>query len=93
MIIVEKFTFKEQKDFLIPESPLFRPLLDKNGFPLNGDETLRAMATCAEQWEKKNEIPVPIAQQNFVKWLKQGKKALDGGMTSEEYFKKTIIKS
>lgn len=89
---MNKFTFKEQKDLLLPQTGTQVAFKDKDGKPLSGEELLRRMAVAAEKWEQTEHKPVPIPEQKFIAWLKQGKKCLDEGMSSEEYFEKTLIK-
>lgn len=90
---MQKFSFKTKKDMIMFENGTYKPFKDKNGNPLSGDELLKQMAVIATEWEKKYGQPVPIPEQNFVAWLKQGKAELDKGMSSEEYFRKTLIRS
>lgn len=87
---MQKFSFSQKKDVLIPQSDVFRPPLDKDGKPLNGDALLRTMANIATTFEEKNKKPVPIPDQKFVAWLKQAKKLMDEGMTSAEIFSRTL---
>lgn len=89
---MKKFTFKQEKDMLIPQTGTQVVFKDKDGKELSGEELLKRMAISASKWEKETGTPVPIPEQKFIEWLKQGKKALDDGMSSEEYFQKTIIK-
>lgn len=88
---MQKFTFTERKDLLIPNTPMSRPLCDKDGRELSGDDLIRVMADMAEQWQKDTGCPVPIPEQQFVAWVRQASNMLDQGMSSEEIFKKTII--
>lgn len=88
---MQKFTFSEKKDVLFPNTNTFRPVMDKDGKVLNGDQLLCTMADIADAWTKKNKRPVPIAEQNFVQWLKDGAAFIRGGGKSEDYFSQTLV--
>lgn len=89
---MQSFSFNRKENILIPEVNNFRPFTDKNGHEVSGDNLLKSMAKIVEKWETKNKIPVPIADQKFVAWIKQAKIMLDSGMSSDEIFKRTLVR-
>lgn len=88
---MQKFSFKTQKDLLIPQTRTIIAFKDADGNQLSGDELLKRMGNMCEKWESEVGMPVPIPNQRWIAWLKQAKRELDGGMSSDEYFKKSII--
>lgn len=88
---MQKCSFTERKNVLIPNSPLSRPFYDADGNELSGDQLIKTMANMAITWEQKYKKPVPIPEQQFIAWLKQASNLLDKGMSSEEIFEKTLI--
>lgn len=90
---MQKFTFTEKKDLLIPNNNTFSPPLDANGQPLSGDELIKTFAKIVDKFETDNNRPVPIQDQRFISWLKQAAKLLNEGKSSEEIFKRTIATS
>lgn len=89
---MEKFSFSERKDILIPNQNKMTTLKDENGNPIVGDNLLLKFANIAIEYERKNNAPVPIPDQTFVNWLKDGKKYIEEGGSSEDYFRKTLVK-
>ena len=90
---MQKFSFKENKDVLIPESNNFQNFKDKNGNPIVNDALICKFADIAESYETKNRQPVPIEQQSFILWLKEAAGFIRKGGSSEEFFKRTIVRS
>lgn len=89
--MMQKFTFNRKKDIMIPETNNFSALKDKDGKVLDGDEVIKRFANIAVKYETTYNRPVPIANQKFIAWLKQAKRMLDNGETSEMIFQKTLI--
>lgn len=87
---MQKFSFSEKRNVLIPNQKVYKEFYDKDGKPLSGDGLIHAMAAMADKWEKQTHTPVPIPEQEFVAWIKQASKLLKEGKTSEEIFKQTI---
>lgn len=88
---MNKFTFNDRKEVIVPDSNNYVPFKDKDGKELKGDDLVKRMASIAENFESTNKRPVPIAEQNFIAWLKQAKKMLDEGKTSEDIFAQTLV--
>lgn len=93
VIILQKFSFKKNNEYILEDGAGFRQPKDEKGNPIVGDDLLRKMADIAVTFEKKNNRPVPIAQQNFIAWLKQAKNQMDKGVSSDEIFRRTIVRS
>lgn len=87
---MQKFSFKEQKDLLIPTTKNMVYPKDKNGRNLSGDEFIKKMATIAATFERKFKRPVPIPNQDFVAWLKQTKRLMDEGMKFDDIMSMTV---
>lgn len=90
---MQKFTFNKKQDLLIPETNMFTPLKNSKGETLSGDETIKRFAKIIDKFERTYNRPVPIAQQNFIAWVKQAKRMLDEGKTSEEIFAQTLVQN
>ena len=88
---MQKYSFTEKKDLLIPNTLMSRPFYDKDGKELSGDELIKVMARIADKWQNDTRRPVPIPEQQFVGWVRQASKLLDEGMSSDEIFRKTLI--
>lgn len=88
---MQKFSFREQKDMLFPETLNMVFPKDKNGNNLTGEEFIKKMANIVNKWEEKYNMPVPIQEQKFVAWLKQTKNFMDNGMSFEDVLKKTVV--
>lgn len=90
---MQKFSFREQKDLLIPTTKNMVFPKDKNGRNLSGDEFVKKMADIAVAFERKYHEPVPIPNQNFVAWLKQTKNAMDSGEKFEDILRRTVSRA
>lgn len=88
---MKTFTFKEKKDILIPEGNMFRPITDKDGKELTGEQIVCKYAALAEKFTKTTGKPVPIQQQGFIAWLKQSAAAIKGGATLETILASTVV--
>ena len=87
---MQKFSFKEQKDLLIPTTKNMVYPKDKNGRNISGDEFIKKMATIATTFERKFKRTVPIPNQDFVAWLKQTKRLMDEGMKFDDIMSMTV---
>ena len=87
---MQKFTFSEKKTLLIPNSASFRPMKEKDGTPIVGDNLIRRFGQIITEFENKGR-PVPIPEQSFIGWIKQANRMLDEGKSSEEIFAATVV--
>lgn len=88
---MERFSFKQEKDLLIPNTKNMVFPKDENGREMSGDDFIKKMATIAKTWEDKHKRPVPIPDTKFVAWLKQVKNMMDNGETYEDVLRKTVV--
>ncbi len=78
---------KKKKEIVSPITPV--NILREDGTPVIGDDMIRMFDDFIGEVEKSGK-PVPMAEQNFIRWVKQARKLLDDGKSSEEIFKATI---
>ena len=88
---MEKFSFKQDRDLLIPNTKNMVFPKDENGREMSGDDFIRKMATIAKSWETKYQRPVPIPDTKFVAWLKQAKSMMDSGESYEDVLRRTVV--
>lgn len=88
---MQKFSFKQEKDLLIPETKNMVYPKDSKGNVLSGEEFVKKMAIIAKTWEDKFKRPVPIQDQKFVAWLLQTKNSMDNGKSFETILKETVV--
>lgn len=78
--------FKKESAFEMPQN---RPLTDKNGRELSGDEIFNELYKFVSEFDNKGQA-VPVSDQRFIAWLRQYKELRDKGQTCDEILKATV---